>query len=376
MKVAYLFIEKYPNYDLTFKTLDCIDSDDLVDLETYTSVGLMSMNWLNGNDSLDKQKFDALRLFASMKGIGHMAKNNADEAILSQPIYVVIFDSIRRDLAQKINLRLKEIPHYLGFTQVVPDYPLHSVTFIINAPPVEFRIQGKRVFILYSSSGSDDSENVANEKLKYFQRKYTLGLTAAKTDIGAKFSFFDGGCDSIKGDLDIQTAILLLGDEWGVQAEKAIYALRDSIPEALDDLILGIKELSKPNLSSAWCAKAAVNFRRCLDKIAETLEPTLSSSEKAATKGMGDYKSRLKIFVDKKLSQSEPYRDYVKTELDEISTRISKLYNLSNKGIHEDWFRKAFSMLVLRLVLLINDLLTTFPGKQKIIYDESHFEFI
>ncbi|MFO0174029.1 MAG: hypothetical protein ACK51W_16365, partial [Aphanizomenon sp.] len=123
MKVAYLFIEKYPNYDLTFKTLDCIDSDDLVDLETYTSVGLMSMNWLNGNDSLDKQKFDALRLFASMKGIGHMAKNNADEAILSQPIYVVIFDSIRRDLAQKINLRLKEIPHYLGFTQVVPDYP-------------------------------------------------------------------------------------------------------------------------------------------------------------------------------------------------------------------------------------------------------------
>jgi hypothetical protein len=47
-----------------------------------------------------------------------------------------------------------------------------------------------------------------------------------------------------------------------------------------------------------------------------------------------------------------------------------------NKGIHEDWFRKAFSMLVLRLVLLINDLLTTFPSKQKIIYDESHFEFI
>ncbi len=46
MKVAYLFIEKYPNYDLTFKTLDCIDSDDLVDLETYISVGLMSMNWL------------------------------------------------------------------------------------------------------------------------------------------------------------------------------------------------------------------------------------------------------------------------------------------------------------------------------------------
>jgi hypothetical protein len=50
MKVAYLFIEKYPNYDLTFKTLDCIDSDDLVDLETYVSVGLMSMNWLNSYD--------------------------------------------------------------------------------------------------------------------------------------------------------------------------------------------------------------------------------------------------------------------------------------------------------------------------------------
>ena len=73
---------------------------------------------------------------------------------------------------------------------------------------------------------------------------------------------------------------------------------------------------------------------------------------------------------------SKPYCDYVEAELDEISTRINKLYNLSNKGIHEDWFRKAFSILMLRLVLLINDLLTTFPGKQKLIYDTQHFEFM
>ena len=328
MKVAYLFIEKYPNYDLTFQTFDCIDPDDLVDLETYVNVGLMSMKWLNNDDPVYKQKFDAVKLLASMNGICHMAKNDADKAILSKPIYVVIFDSIRRDLVQKINLRLMKIPHYLGFTQVIPDYLLHQVTFILDAPPAEFRIQGKRVFILYSGA-IPDSENVADEKLKYFSSKYALGLTASKTDVGAKFSFIDGGNDPIKGNLDIQTTILLLGDEWGVQAEKAIYALRDSIPEALDELILGVEELSKPNLSPASCAKAAVNFRRCLDKIAETLEPTLSSSEKSAAKSMGEYKFRLKIFVNKKLSQSEPYRDYVEAELDEISTRVNKLYNLT-----------------------------------------------
>lgn len=371
MKVAYLFVEKCPNYDLTFQTFDCLDPDDLIDLETYVSAGLMSMQWLKDDDPPHKQKYDALALIASMKGICHMANNNFDGKILSKPTYVVMFDSIRRDLAQKINFRLKKNPHYLGFTQVIPDYLLHQVTFILDAPPIDFRIQGKRVFILYSSA-LHNSEDVADEKLQYF-RKYTLGLTAAKTDVGAKFSFIDAGHNAIKGDLDIQTTILLLGDEWRVQAEKAIYALRDSTPEALDELILGIEELSKPNLSSAGCAKAAVNFRRCLEKLAETLEPTV---EKAATKVMGEYKSRLKLFVDKKLSQSEPYRGYVEAELNEISTRISKLYNLSNKGIHEDWFRKAFSILVLRLVLLINDLLTTFPSKQKLVYDTSHFEFM
>jgi len=376
MKVAYLFIEKYPNYDLTFQAFDCLDSDNLIDLETYVNTGLLSLNWLKNGEPLYKQKFDVVSLIATMKGIGHMAKNNAVELILSEPVYVVMFDSIRRDLAYKINLALKKHPNYLGFTQVIPDYPLHQVAFILDAPPIEYRIQEKRVFILYSSALSPDSEAVAYEKLRYFQKKYTLGLTATKTDIGAKFSFFDSGYNPIKGDLEIQKTILLLGDEWEVQAEKAIYALRDSVPEALDELILGVEELSKLDLSSAGCAKAAVNFRRCLDKIAETLEPTLSSSEKAATKGMGEYKSRLKVFISKKLSQSAPYRDYVESELEEISTRVSKLYNLSNKGVHEDWFRKAFSMLVLRLVLLINDLLTTYPSKQKLIYDTSHFEFM
>ena len=322
MKVAYLFVEKYPNYDLTFQVFDCIDSDDLIDLETYVSAGLMSMKWLKDDDPLDKQEFDAAKLIASMKGIGHMAKSNAYKTMLSKPLYVVIFDSIRRDLAQQINSRLKETSHYLGFTQVVPDYLLHQVPFVLDAPPVEFRIQEKRVFILYSSASSD-SEDVADEKLRYFHRKYTLGLTAVKTDIGAKFSFIDGGYNAIKGDLAIQTTILLLGDEWGVQAEKAIYAMRDAVPEALDELILGVEELSKPNLSSAGCAKVAVSFRRCLEKMAETLEPTL---EKAATKNMGEYKSRLRVFVDKKLSQSKPYHDYVEAELNEISTRIDKLY--------------------------------------------------
>ena len=305
MKAAYLFIEKYPNYSLAFQAFDCIDPDDLVDLETYVSAGLMSMKWLDSEDPLYKKKFDAASLIASMKGVGHMATNNADEAILRNPIYTVVFDSIRRDLAQKINLKLKKMPQYLGFTQVMPDHLPHQVAFILDAPPVEFRIQKKRVFIMYSSA-SPDSEDVANEKLQYFSSNYTLGLTATKTDVRAKFSFIDGGHDLIKGDLDIQTTILLLSDEWGVQSEKAIYALRDFIPEALSDFILGVEELSKPNLSPAGCAKAAVNFRRCLDKIAEALEPSLSPSDKAATNNMGEYKSRLKVFVNKKLSQSNP----------------------------------------------------------------------
>lgn len=138
MKVAYLFIEKYPNYDLTFQTFDCIDSHNLIDLETYVSTGLLSLNWLKNDEPLHKQKFDAVTLIATMKGIGHMAKNNAVELILSEPVYVVMFDSIRRDLAYKINGDLKKHPNYLGFTQVIPDYPLHQVAFILDAPPIEY----------------------------------------------------------------------------------------------------------------------------------------------------------------------------------------------------------------------------------------------
>lgn len=47
-------------------------------------------------------------------------------------------------------------------------------------------------------------------------------------------------------------------------------------PDVVQELVSGISTLIKQELTAAECAGIAVNFRRCLEKIAEAITPLLS----------------------------------------------------------------------------------------------------
>lgn len=267
------------------------------------------------------------------------------------------------------------MPNYLGFTQILPDYPLHQLAFIVDAPPQSFKIETKRIYILYTSAASEDSEKVAKEKLATFSN-YTLGLNAKIRDIGAKFSFYDAGYDIVKGDLDIEQALMFMKDEWDIQSSNGLYKLRDTAPNALKELLSGVRELTKPNFKSDDCAKLALSLRRCLDSLAETITPPPTNKEKKSSEyeKRGETKFRLAKHIKEQLKYEKPYADYLETELNELSYRVDKLYNLSNKGIHEDWLCNGFSVLTLQLVLLINELFIPRKLKTRVMYDFTPFE--
>lgn len=175
----------------------------------------------------------------------------------------------------------------------------------------------------------------------------------------------------------MQKTIYTLNSSWETFAEKFIYKVWDIAPEALDELLSSISILSKTELSPAECAKVAVGFRRCIEKITEQITPSLSTQEKSEMKAKrkGEYKFRLEIYIKTKLAKSEPYQDYLLAELEEISTRVEKLYNLGNKGIHENWVREVFEIVGLRLVLLMYELLYPLKVVKPItVYEKGIFE--
>jgi hypothetical protein len=109
------------------------------------------------------------------------------------------------------------------------------------------------------------------------------------------------------------------------------------------------------------CSHIALSCRRCLDKAADILEPARNRD------GQDKPKVRLKRFVETRFAHTKPFRQHIESEIDEIITRIEKLYNIGNAGVHDDWHRRAFATVIMRVVLLLDDLLSPLAPAKPIV---------
>ncbi len=368
MKVAFLFVEKDPNYDLALKILQQLPVQSIGG-ETYIQVGLwmfddfVERHFRNISSDIEKRiTLIAQLIFSFGQGNLYKIKEPAQEnftKLASERVYVVLFDSIKPKLALYLHERLSRFEEYLGFTQVLSYLTEHYNIF--NYFRHLFKIEQGKIFILFSEFQHD--EWLANEILEWIKIHYSSLvdyplLSIEKKDIGERFSVIDEHEIFPK---EIEDGIKFFQDEWGTHCEQIIYKLHESVPEALEELVSATRILSKARCSSSECAQIAVNLRRCLDKIADFLVPELSKSEEKQfnQNGIaGVSKVKLAKYIKEKLSQNEYYGEYLESELDELVNKVVKIYNISNKGVHNDWFYyQAFSILSLRVILLINDLL-------------------
>jgi hypothetical protein len=361
MRVAYLFTEKYPNYDLDFQLLKRIYPDELHTLDTYIRTGLWDFfGHYQGGGRIHPEiiQKDLASLFFSQDG--NLSRQHAEQRLLvavqSNQIYTIQLYSVGRHLALSLHERLMDMEEYLGFTQVLPQVAMHRQVFDNCIP--RYRVERGKIFVLFSEVPSDD-EWLADEIIGWLKEHYrTLNdmhivSAMSKRDIGAKFTILDssemGGAES-----DIQRAVQILRDEWELHAEQTIYRLQDAAPDALGEFTIAVEVLSKPNLSPADCAQIAVSLRRTIEKITEIYCPAEDHTP-------GWVKRRWEEFVDKQFADSKPYGDYFKSEILGLEDTIGRLITankMGHKGVHEDWGPRVFRSIVLRMIPLLSDLLS------------------
>lgn len=368
MKVAFLFVERSPSFDFVFQILGRMTLQELEETASYIRVGLWGFEeWVQHRARLSIEERVSLihAMLVGEPGATWQLKEpyNHSRSRLAAPknsIYVVQFDSLRRTLAQLLHKRLSDNNDYLGFTQILfrPD-GVHADVFRGLRPLIKLE-KGKTVVL---SSELEDSglpeEIIAWGHEKYRGLRY-LSLTSSmlKRDIGTRFSTFDEGYGD-DNDRKIHQALQILGDEWEVQAERTIYMMQDLAPDAVAELCMGIEVLAKPDLSPSECAHVALNLRRCLERLADAITPPLTREERQSSecRQLGEYKLRLKRYVHQQLGKTPEYSEYVDVELDDLANRIRSLYNLGNKGVHQNWARHAFAMAVMQTIMLVNDLI-------------------
>jgi len=361
MRVAYLFTEKYPNYDLDFQLLKRIYPDELHTLDTYVRTGLWGFFWRyqgGGRIHPETVQKDLASIFLSQDG--NISRLHTEQKLLaalhSGQIYTIQLYSVGRPLALSLHKRLMDVEEYLGFTQILPQVAIHRQVFDSCIP--RYRVERGKIFVLFSEVPGDD-EWLADEIIgwlkehcKALEDMYIVSAIS-KRDIGAKFTLLDssemGGAES-----DIQRTVQILRDEWELHSEQTIYRLQDTVPDALGEFTVAVEALSKPNLSSADCAQIAVSLRRTIEKITEIYCPSDDNKP-------GWVKRRWKEFVGKQFAENKSYGDYFESEilgLEDTVGRLATAYTMGHKGVHEDWGPRVFRSIVLRMVPLLSDLLS------------------
>lgn len=351
MKAAYLFVEKCPNYELAFQAINLLSEDELLALETYICAGTWGLQ-TSGRFST-KSKIQAAMddlLNPAHPGVIIFAKRDWTP-LVTKPSYVVQLDSIERSLATKIHEGLRHNDYYYGLVEVAPEVPIHRTLFS-GYGPLAIVEQGK-VFILCDQH-DEVGATIGQEMLDCLTSVSMRFMNAEVVDVNYRHSAFDSRT-TFHRNLDLQKSVRQLTDQWEVVAERVIYKLSDVIPESVEALEAAIAKLGSYLLTSDDCSHIAVSCRRCLERAADRLEPATNRNED------GKYKERLHRYVQNRFSATRQYRQYLQAELVELSTRIDKLYNMGNAGVHDDWHRSAFATVVMRVILLLDELLAPLP---------------
>jgi hypothetical protein len=374
MRVAYLFAETCPNYDLDLKLFQRMTPDELKSLNTLVRTGIWGLyeGIPPGRGSRNHIQQRLVDIFYSGKGNIFRVNDQLIKAIKTANIYTIQFTSLRRLLVLALDKRLEDQENYLGFMQILTSIQVHRQVFGWCSP--RYQVEGGKIFALYSEPAND--EEIADEIIEWWKEEARslndIHLTTAlsKRNIGDRYTIFDAQEDP-ENEMAIQIAIQQLGDEWEVQSERTLYALQDRVPDALEEFLATTEVLSKSELSPADGAQIAVNLRRTLEHLTRFVCPVEGKEKPGWVKQQWHkYRSRNEEKLDK-------YGDLLAFEALSANEKIGKLeamYQMGNKGVHEDWDPQVFRGIVLRLLLLMDAVISLEPGRRVVRLDRTLFD--
>lgn len=134
----------------------------------------------------------------------------------------------------------------------------------------------------------------------------------------------------------------------------------DKCPDAVQQFIASYDRLSSGN-PEEW-AQALASCRRILKTFADSVFPADSICyEYGKNKKMDvtedKYINRIWAFIDKEIV-SETKRNFLKTKVNDLGSRVESIYAITNKGIHDEISQLDVNMCVIDIYLLLGTLLS------------------
>lgn len=279
--------------------------------------------------------------------------------------FIICFETIPKELANKLNNALVNEEHYLGALEIDNSIELHWWLYGECIGP-KFRILDREINILIDNNAPDSLEYVEDVK----QRFNGIPFDSINTELSNyRYSYFDDKHNyenakrASEWKSNMESIFTTITDE-------IIGKLTDTAPE-LTDRLWSINHTFLNAQTGEQYAQAMTSCRRVFEYIIDCLFPATNEIIDGHSLKKDKYKNRLTEFAKREF-KSEKNIELIVSNTTFLFDEWNKLYELSNKGVHSDPHRQECRRSIIRTILLLDDLIAIkrTPFETNIIADK------
>ena len=270
---------------------------------------------------------------------------------IEQDVFVICFETIQKEIADKLHNSLLNEEHYLGCFEIDNSIQLHWWLYGECIAP-KFRMLNKEIYILLDTDNEEEKETAEHYKDLFSGipfRKINIEFSNYRYSILDDNHNFENANRTSEWKKSTESLFTTITDE-------IIAKLTDAAPELTDRLWTINHTFLNAQIGEQY-ALAMTSCRRLFEYIVDCLFPASNELVDGHSLKKDRYKNRLLEFAKREL-KSETNIDLIVTNTVSLFDEWSKLYELSNKGVHNDVHRQECRRCIIRTVLLLDDLIS------------------
>ena len=276
---------------------------------------------------------------------------NKIEYFIKQDVFIICFETISKEVAEKLHHALLDEEHYLGCFEIDNSIGLHWWIYGEYITP-KFRILDRDIHILADTDSPEENEAADDykEMLNGIPfNKVKVEYTNYRYSIMDDHHNFENAKRAAEWKKSTEALFLTITDE-------IIAKLTDTAPE-LTDRLWTINHTFSTAQTGEQYALAMTSCRRLFEYVVDCLFPATNEIIDGHSLKKDKYKNRLMEFAKREL-KSETNVDLIVTNTASLFDEWSKLYELSNKGVHSAPHRQECRRCIIRTILLLDDLIS------------------